>query len=215
MNLASTLRSQPIAARLRLGFGAMLLMMAGIAAVGLLALQSANQQMREITGAGAAKARLVNAMLETVSTAGIQSRSAAMLNEIDGAQARTQIAAARASLQHYQKQEAELVQLLSAADSPVQHALVRDIEALAQKGRPELESALQAAEDGDTVSATLALMMARSAPRNPSVGRAGWAVCWWRWRQPWAGGLHGASPPASRNPSAAPWWWPNASRAAI
>jgi len=126
MNLASTLRSQPIAARLRLGFGAMLLMMAGIAAVGLLALQSANQQMREITGAGAAKARLVNAMLETVSTAGIQSRSAAMLNEIDGAQARTQIAAARASLQHYQKQEAELVQLLSAADSPVQHALVRE-----------------------------------------------------------------------------------------
>ncbi|MBX3633749.1 MAG: HAMP domain-containing protein [Simplicispira sp.] len=163
MNLASTLRSQPIAARLRLGFGAMLLMMAGIAAVGLLALQSANQQMREITGAGAAKARLVNAMLETVSTAGIQSRSAAMLNEIDGAQARTQIAAARASLQHYQKQEAELVQLLSAADSPVQHALVRDIEALAQKGRPELESALQAAEDGDTVSATLALMT-RAAP---------------------------------------------------
>ena len=56
MNLASTLRSQPIAARLRLGFGAMLLMMAGIAAVGLLALQSANQQMREITGAGAASA---------------------------------------------------------------------------------------------------------------------------------------------------------------
>jgi methyl-accepting chemotaxis protein len=163
MNLASTLRSQPIAARLRLGFGAMLLMMAGIAAVGLLALQSANQQMREITGAGAAKARLVNTMLETVSTAGIQSRSAAMLNEIDGAQARTQIAAARASLQHYQKQEAELVQLLSAADSPVQHALVRDIEALAQKGRPELESALQAAEDGDTVSATLALMT-RAAP---------------------------------------------------
>ena len=95
MSLAQTLTSLSIAARLRLGFGCLLVLMMGIAAGGLWSLHTVNQQMRAITGPGAAKAKRVNTMLETVGALGIQSRSAAMLNEIDGQQAQAQIAAAR------------------------------------------------------------------------------------------------------------------------
>jgi methyl-accepting chemotaxis protein len=164
MPIAQTFTSLSIAARLRLGFGCLLVLMVGVAAGGLWSLHSVNQQMRAITGPGAAKAKLVNTMLETVGALGIQSRSAAMLNEIDGKQAQTQIAAARQSLQGYQQQQAELVKLFASADTtPEQQKLLTDIEALAQKARPEMETALQAAEDGDTVSATLTLMT-RAAP---------------------------------------------------
>ncbi len=164
MPIAQTFTSLSIAARLRLGFGCLLVLMMGIAAGGLWSLHTVNQQMRAITGPGAAKAKLVNAMLETVGTLGIQSRSAAMLNEIDGQQAQTQIAAARKSLQDYQQQQAALAKLFASADTtPEQQKLLGDIEALAQKARPEMETALKAAEDGDTVSATLALMT-RAAP---------------------------------------------------
>ena len=103
-------------------------------------------------------------MLETVGALGIQSRSAAMLNEIDGQQAQAQIAAARKSLQDYQQHQAALAKLFASADTtPEQQQLLSDIEALAQKARPEMETALKAIEDGDTVSATLTLMT-RAAP---------------------------------------------------
>ncbi len=164
MPIAQKFTSLSIAARLRLGFGCLLVLMMCIAAGGLWSLHTVNQQMRAITGPGAAKAKLVNTMLETVGTLGIQSRSAAMLNEIDGKQAQTQIAASRKSLQDYQQQQAALAQLFSSADTrPEQQKLLGEIEALAQKIRPELEIALQAVEDGDTVSATLTLMT-RAAP---------------------------------------------------
>ena len=164
MSLAQTLTSLSIAARLRLGFGCLLVLMMGIAAGGLWSLHTVNQQMRAITGPGAAKAKRVNTMLETVGALGIQSRSAAMLNEIDGQQAQAQIAAARKSLQDYQQHQAALAKLFASADTtPEQQQLLSDIEALAQKARPEMETALKAIEDGDTVSATLTLMT-RAAP---------------------------------------------------
>ena len=87
-----------------------------------------------------------------------------MLNEIDGQQAQAQIAAARKSLQDYQQHQAALAKLFASADTtPEQQQLLSDIEALAQKARPEMETALKAIEDGDTVSATLTLMT-RAAP---------------------------------------------------
>ena len=164
MSLAQTPTSLSIAARLRLGFGCLLVLMMGIAAGGLWSLHTVNQQMRAITGPGAAKAKRVNTMLETVGALGIQSRSAAMLNEIDGQQAQAQIAAARKSLQDYQQHQAALAKLFASADTaPEQQQLLSDINALAQKARPEMETALKAIEDGDTVSATLTLMT-RAAP---------------------------------------------------
>ena len=60
MSLAQTLTSLSIAARLRLGFGCLLVLMMGIAAGGLWSLHTVNQQMRAITGPGAAKAKRVN-----------------------------------------------------------------------------------------------------------------------------------------------------------
>ena len=77
MPIAQTFTSLSIAARLRLGFGCLLVLMVGVAAGGLWSLHSVKQQMRAITGPGAAKAKPVNTMLETVGTLGIQGRSAA------------------------------------------------------------------------------------------------------------------------------------------
>ena len=62
-----------------------------VAAVGQLSVGKVHEQMRLITGLGAQKSVLVNGMLESVSAMGIQSRSAAMLNDIDPKQAREQI----------------------------------------------------------------------------------------------------------------------------
>lgn len=241
MSLAQTFTSLSIAARLRLGFGCLLVLMMGIAAGGLWSLHTVNQQMRAITGPGAAKAKRVNTMLETVGALGIQSRSAAMLNEIDGQQAQAQIAAARKSLQDYQQHQAALAKLFASADTtPEQQQLLSDIEALAQKARPEMETALKAI-DGDTVSATLTLMT-RAAPAE-SAWRAKLAELIERQNQLnaasaeqaerlqgqarglgcgagggtrcWDGGLRGASRPVSRCRLAARSWWQSALRAAI
>ncbi len=69
--------------------------------------------MQEMTGAGATKTKLVNSMLESVGSLGIQSRSSAMLNQIDPKQAQEQIQAVRKTLQEYAKQEAQLAQLIT------------------------------------------------------------------------------------------------------
>ena len=92
------------------------------------------------------------------------SRSSAMLNEIDPKQAQEQIQAVRKTLQEYAKQEAQLAQLITPATaSAAETALLQQVQAAAQKARPEIESAMQAADDGDTVTASLNLMT-RAAP---------------------------------------------------
>ena len=83
MSAASTLKSLSISSRLSLGFGCMLVLLVAVAAVGQLSVGKVHDQMTQITGVGANKAKLVNGMLESVSAIGIQSRSAAMLNDID------------------------------------------------------------------------------------------------------------------------------------
>ena len=92
------------------------------------------------------------------------SRSSAMLNEIDPKQAQEQIQAVRKTLQEYAKQEAQLAQLITPASaSAAETALLQQVQAAAQKAKPEIESAMQAADDGDTVTASLNLMT-RAAP---------------------------------------------------
>ncbi|AOG24518.1 methyl-accepting chemotaxis protein [Acidovorax sp. RAC01] len=167
-----SLKSLSISSRLGLGFGCVLVLLIAVAAVGQLSLGKVHDQMRQITGAGAEKSKLVNGMLETVSTIGIQSRSAAMLNDIDPKQAQEQIAAVATSLKEYARQEAALADLLrqSSSATPAQIKLLEEVQALGGKTRPELATAIKAADDGDTVSATLALMT-RVAP-NENVWRA-------------------------------------------
>ena len=75
MSAASTLKSLSISSRLSLGFGCMLLLLVAVAAVGQLSVGKVHDQMTQITGVGANKAKLVNGMLESVSAIGIQSRS--------------------------------------------------------------------------------------------------------------------------------------------
>ena len=92
------------------------------------------------------------------------SRSSAMLNEIDPKQAQEQIQAVRKTLQEYAKEEAQLAQLITPATaSAAETALLQQVQAAAQKAKPEIESAMQAADDGDTVTASLNLMT-RAAP---------------------------------------------------
>ena len=164
MQAVSPQKSLSISARLGLGFGCLLVLLLAVAAVGQFSVGKMHEQMREITGVGASKARLVNGLLESVGAIGIQSRSAVMLNDIDPKQARDQIGAVAKTLQDYTRQEAALVALLQQSSaSPVEMKLLNEVQALGQKTRPELESAVKAADDGDTVSATLALMT-RVAP---------------------------------------------------
>ncbi len=164
MLAASSLKSLSISSRLGLGFGCVLVLLVAVAAVGQLSVGKVHDQMQLITGVGASKAKLVNGMLESVSAIGIQSRSAAMLNDIDPKQAREQIDAVGKTLKEYSTEEAALAQLMvPATATPAEIQLLSEIQALGAKTRPELETAIKAADDGDTVSATLALMT-RVAP---------------------------------------------------
>ncbi|MFN7152727.1 MAG: methyl-accepting chemotaxis protein [Acidovorax sp.] len=164
MLAASSLKSLSISSRLGLGFGCVLVLLVAVAAVGQLSVGKVHDQMQLITGVGANKAKLVNGMLESVSAIGIQSRSAAMLNDIDPKQAREQIDAVGKTLKEYSTEEAALAQLMvPATATPAEIQLLSEIQALGAKTRPELETAIKAADDGDTVSATLALMT-RVAP---------------------------------------------------
>ena len=113
MQAATSLKSLSISSRLSLGFGCMLVLLVAVAAVGQLSVGKVHEQMRQITGIGANKAKLVNGMLESVSAIGIQSRSAAMLNDIDPKQAREQIDAVAKTLKLYATQEAALAELLT------------------------------------------------------------------------------------------------------
>jgi methyl-accepting chemotaxis protein len=153
-----------ISTRLGLGFGCMLVLLLAIAAVGQWSGSRVREQMQQITGTGAAKARLLSGMRESVSAMGIQSRSAAMLNDIDPKQAHEQIQAIQSTLQQYDRQQADLSALMAGAGaSPAEQGLLSQAQALAGQTRPALQTALKSAEDGDTVSATLGLMT-RVAP---------------------------------------------------
>ena len=80
---SSPLQSLSISSRLGLGFGCMLVLIVAVAGGGQLSVGKVHEQMLQVTGVGATKAKLVNSMLESVSAIGIQGRSAAMLNDID------------------------------------------------------------------------------------------------------------------------------------
>lgn len=113
MPAATSLSSLSISSRLGLGFGCVLVLLMAVAAVGQLSVGKVHDQMERITGVGAQKAKLVNAMLESVSAIGIQSRSAAMLNDMDPKQAREQLDAVGKTLAQYASQETALSELLS------------------------------------------------------------------------------------------------------
>ncbi|GKS96419.1 methyl-accepting chemotaxis protein [Acidovorax sp. SUPP2825] len=163
MQTASFFKTLSISRRLFLGFGCMLALLIAVAIVAHSSLNEVNQQMQQMTGASAAKMRLVNSMLENVSAIGIQGRSAAMLGEVDPKSAEEQTRRVGQALQRYAAQETELATLLDSGATPAERQLQTDIQALARKTRPELDTALKAISDGDTVSATLSLMT-RVAP---------------------------------------------------
>ena len=110
---SSPLQSLSISSRLALGFGCMLVLIVAVAVVGQLSVGKVHEQMLQITGVGATKAKLVNSMLESVSAIGIQGRSAAMLNDIDPKQAHEQVEAVGKTLKSYAQLEATLAQTLS------------------------------------------------------------------------------------------------------
>ena len=60
MQAATSLKSLSISSRLSLGFGCMLVLLVAVAAVGQLSVGKVHEQMRQITGIGANKAKLVN-----------------------------------------------------------------------------------------------------------------------------------------------------------
>ncbi|UCV01307.1 MCP four helix bundle domain-containing protein [Acidovorax radicis] len=164
MAASSSPKSFSISSRLGLGFGCMLVLLVAVAAVGHLSVGKVHDQMLQITGVGASKAKLVSSMLETVSAMGLHGRSAAMLNDIDPKQAHEQVEAVAQTLKEYAQLEAALAKTVSPDQAtPEEVQLLTQVQALGQKTRPELDTAIKAVDDGDTVSATLALMT-RVAP---------------------------------------------------
>ena len=159
MQAHSRITSLSISSRLSLGFGCMLILVIAVAAVGQISAGTVHDQMRQITGTNATKTRLVNSMLESVSTLGIQSRSAAMLNEIDAKRSAELVKQLQQTLAQYTEREAALTTLFTAADTTAaERKLLQDITDIGRKTRPELVQSIQSATDGDTVAATIGLM---------------------------------------------------------
>ncbi|WP_367846347.1 methyl-accepting chemotaxis protein [Rhodoferax sp. WC2427] len=159
MQTPSRPTSLSISSRLGLGFGCMLVLVIAVAAVGQISAGRVHEQLRQITGTNATKTRLVNSMLESVSTLGIQSRSAAMLNEIDAKRSAELVKQLQQTLVQYGEREAALTTLFTAADTtPAERKLLQEIADIGRATRPELTSAIQSATDGDTVAATIGLM---------------------------------------------------------
>ena len=164
MSDSNRLRSLSISTRLWLGFGCMLVLVLAIALVGLWAQSSIQAQMQYITATSAAKTRLVNNLLDSVSAIGLHSRSAAMLAEMDPQRANEQIAATAKALDNYKREEARLQALLGDSGStPAEQQMFAEAQALAGKVAPEVIATGKAIADGDTVTATLGLMT-RVAP---------------------------------------------------
>ncbi len=164
MSDSNRLRSFSISTRLWLGFGCMLVLVLAIALVGLWAQSSIQAQMQYITATSAAKTRLVNSLLDSVSAMGLHSRSAAMLAEMDPQRANEQIAATAKALDGYARDEARLQALLSDdGATAAEQQMFAETQALALKVKPEVIATGKAIADGDTVTATLGLMT-RVAP---------------------------------------------------
>ncbi|RYF62699.1 MAG: methyl-accepting chemotaxis protein, partial [Comamonadaceae bacterium] len=108
MSVRTRLNSLSISTRLGWGFGCILLLVLAIALVGQWSLATMQGQMQYIASTSAAKTRLVNSLLDSVSAVGLRSRSAAMLTEIDPKQAADQIAGAAQALERYARDEASL-----------------------------------------------------------------------------------------------------------
>lgn len=91
----------------------MLVLIIAVAALGQLSVSQVNGQMQQINRHRGQQGQTNNGMLESVSAIGIQSRSAAMLNDIDPKQARGQIEAVDKTLKEYATQETALAALLT------------------------------------------------------------------------------------------------------
>ncbi|MEO5795232.1 MAG: methyl-accepting chemotaxis protein [Rhodoferax sp.] len=159
MQAHSRLTSLSISSRLGLGFGCMLVLVIAMAAVGQTSVGMVRDQMQQITGTNATKTKLVNSMLENVSTLGIQSRSAAMLTEIDAKRSGELIKQIQDTFVLYDKREAELSSMFKTAGTTrAEQDLLKEITDLGRKIRPELDAALKSSLDGDTVAASTGLM---------------------------------------------------------
>ncbi|MGP1629683.1 MAG: methyl-accepting chemotaxis protein [Giesbergeria sp.] len=164
MKASASPRSMSLSNRLRLGFGCMLLLIVAVAALGQWSGEQVRRQMHQITTEGALKMKLVNAMLDTVSSLGLQARSAVMLNDIDAKQSGEQLQAATETAKRYALQQTDLASLMQSPSATAEEArLFDEVIALATKALPQFDTEMKAADDGDTVSATLGLMT-RVAP---------------------------------------------------
>lgn len=164
MRLISSFKSLSISKRLSLGFGCMLALTMLMGAVGQWSLSQVYAQMQQITEVGATKSKMVNQLLDGVGTIGRQSRSIAMLNDIDYKQAAQLIKTIKITLADYDKQEQLLTSVFeSTGASAREMELVKAAKDAQLQSLKELTSAIRSADDADTVGATLTLMT-RYAP---------------------------------------------------
>ena len=149
-----------ISARLTFGFGTMLLLLVAVALVGQYSSRAVASKMQEVTGVNAAKTKLANAMLTSVSAMGIYSRLVVMLDAVDQARSKEQSDRFTETLAQYQKQESELIALLRAGQGDAQEQqLLQEVTSISQKTGPELKQAVAQSLEGDSVSANMTLLV--------------------------------------------------------
>ncbi len=164
MRLIASFKSLSISKRLGMGFGCMLALTMLMGAVGQWSLSQVYAQMQQITEVGATKSKIVNQLLDTVSTIGRQSRSIAMLNDIDNKQAVQLIKVIKNTIAEYDKQEEILTTIFeSTGASPAEITLVKEITQARKNSRKELVESINLADESDTIGATIGLMT-RYAP---------------------------------------------------
>jgi len=149
-----SLGNASIGARLRLGFGAMVLLALTLAAQGFWTARSASEQLRQIVSVNNHRVELANGLQDEISRLGLQARNLALLTESKDVEAA--LAAMNQSKAHYLALEKELSEALAGAgDQEVQ--LLDAIAKARAKTLPGIEIAALQGKSGANADAAQTL----------------------------------------------------------
>ena len=154
-----------IGRRLGLGFGLVLLLMAGVALLGLGRMAAMHDRLEEITQVNNAESRLAMAMRIAVNQVNIQARNVVL--DTDAARRGEELKQLDLSRARYNAAEQKLDAMLAQqpGTSEKAKALFARVVALKEAGRPALNKALELAQAGDR-EAAIKQMIDEAQPRQ-------------------------------------------------
>ena len=162
-----SIRNMKVRTRLGLGFGAMVVTVAGVASVGMLKMTQIEQRLEDIVNINNVESAQVLTMRATVMDRMVALRNLALLTE--EAEMKPEVERLEAQARIYSEAEARLAGMFdSLADtSPEEKALLARIRASSQAAMPIIERAAKAGLSGDVANARKVLLEElRPAQRN-------------------------------------------------